>query len=105
MSMTLPEALGILWSRFDQNRLGPVADLFCGALSDPDAKSIDLTVHEDVLAKVAARMHSRDLERLLDQPLTAGSTQRTLLNILGASKNRHFRNTWDYLDWTRAQSG
>jgi hypothetical protein len=48
-------------------------------------------------------MDERDLERLLDQPLTARTVQRALLDVLGESKNRYFRTTWDYLDWNRSQ--
>jgi hypothetical protein len=52
--------------------------------------------------RIAARMDERDLERLLEHPLTANDLQRNILDILGGSKHRHFRNTWDYLEWTKS---
>jgi hypothetical protein len=48
--------------------------------------------------KVAARLDERDLQRLLDHHLAAGRVQRVLLDLLTGSKQRSFRNTWDYLD-------
>jgi hypothetical protein len=43
-------------------------------------------------------LDERDLQRLLDHPLAVGRVQRVLLDCLARSKNRSFRNTWDYFD-------
>jgi hypothetical protein len=53
--------------------------------------------------QVAARLEERELEQLLEHPLAAGRLQRTILDALGGLKHRSFRNTWDYLDWTRSK--
>jgi tRNA A-37 threonylcarbamoyl transferase component Bud32 len=53
--------------------------------------------------KVAAQLDERELQQLLEHPLAAGRLQRTVLDVLGGLKNLSFRNTWDYLDWTRAR--
>ena len=55
-------------------------------------------MYETMFKKVAARLDERDLQRLLDHHLAVGRLQRALLDILAGSKNRSFRNTWDYLD-------
>jgi hypothetical protein len=51
--------------------------------------------------KVAAQLDERELRQLLEHPLAAGRLQRTMLDVLGGLKNRSFRSTWDYLDWTK----
>jgi hypothetical protein len=48
---------------------------------------------------IAARLDERDLQRLLDHLL---APRRVLQDVLAASKDRSFRNTWDYLDWTES---
>jgi tRNA A-37 threonylcarbamoyl transferase component Bud32 len=98
-NVTLTAALATLWSRLDRNRLPRVVDTLCTALSDPDVPRYKLELHAELVKKVVARMEKRDLERLLDQPLTASHVQRAILDALGESKKRTFRNTWDYLDW------
>jgi hypothetical protein len=106
LASTMPTgALGKLWPGLDRSQLARVADTFCTALSDPDGQRYKLELHIDMFKKVAARMDDRDLERLLDRPLTAGPVQRAILDIMGQSKKRSFRNTWDYLDWRRSNSG
>jgi hypothetical protein len=35
--------------------------------------------------------------------LAGGRFQRVILDVLGEAKRRHFRNIWDYLDWTESQ--
>ena len=104
---SLTEALATLCLRLDRNGLARVADTLFTALSDPDIPLLGLEFqmrfHVKMFKKVAARMDESDLERLLEQPLTAGTVQRALLDVLGESRNRYFRNTWDYLDWTRSQ--
>jgi hypothetical protein len=100
MSAVLTEALATLWLRLDRDRLPRVADTLCTALGEPDGQRYWLEFHAKLFRKVAARLDERDLERLLEQPLTASILQRAVLDVLGESKKRYFRNTWDYLDWT-----
>jgi hypothetical protein len=99
-SSSLTEALLTLCLRVDRDGLTRLADTLITALGDPDVQLHGLDYQVKLFKKAAARMEERDLERMLKQPLTAGSVQRTLLDVLGESKHRHFRNTWDYLDWT-----
>jgi hypothetical protein len=100
-SAPIPVAAMTLWLRLDRNHLARVADTVFPALGEPDGQRYWLEFQVDLLKKVAARLDEKDLERLLDQPLTARTVQRAILDVLGESKNRHFRNTWDYLDWKR----
>jgi len=55
-------------------------------------------VYEGMFKKVVVRLDKRGLPRLLEHPLAGGRLQRALLDLLAGSKNRSFRNTWDYLD-------
>jgi hypothetical protein len=98
-SASLTEALATLCLRLDRNGLARVADTLFAALGDPDVPLFGLEFHVNMFKKVAARMEERDLERLLEQPLTVSIVRRAVLDVLGESKNRYFRNTWDYLDW------
>jgi hypothetical protein len=100
-SAILTGPLLTLWLHLDRKGRARAADTLFTDLGDPVGQRywFDYTEHLDLLKKVAARMEERDLERLLEQPLTARTVQRALLDVLGQSKNRHFRNTWDYLDW------
>jgi serine/threonine protein kinase len=104
---SLTGALAALSPRLDRNRLARLADSLFTALGDPDvplfALEFHVKFHVNAFKKVAACMEERDLERLLEQPLAAGTVQRAILDVLGESKNRYFRNTWDYLDWTRSK--
>jgi hypothetical protein len=100
-SAPLTEALATLGLRLDRNGLARVADTLFAALGDSDVPLFGLEIHVNKFKKIAARMEERDLERLLEQPLTAGTMQRAVLDVLGESKNRHFQNTWDYLDWKK----
>jgi hypothetical protein len=102
-SASLTEALATLCLRLDRNGLARAADTLFAALGDPDLSLFGLEYHLNMFKKVAARMEERDLERLLEQPLTARTVQRAVLDVLGESKKRYFRNTWDYLDWTRSK--
>jgi hypothetical protein len=102
-SAALTEALGALWLGFDRKALARVTDTFCMALSDSDVPRHKFELHVTLFKKVAGRLDERDLERLLDQPLTGSTIQRAVLDVLGESKNRSFRNTWDYLDWIRSK--
>jgi hypothetical protein len=102
-SVLLTEALAKLWLRLDRNGLARVADTLFTALGDPDGQLYGLEIHVNLFKKIAARMDERDLERLLEQPMTGSTVRRAVLDVLGESKNRYFRNTWDYLDWTRSK--
>src|SRR5262249_29148689 len=96
----LTETLVTLWLRLDQTGRARAADALCTVLSDPDgAQRFRPDLRVSVFKNVAPRLEERELERLLDQPLAASKVQRAVLDVLGESKNRHFRNTWDYLDW------
>jgi hypothetical protein len=101
----LTEPLATLWLRLDRNGLARTADTLFTALGDADVQRFRFEVFLDLFKKVATRMDERDLERLLDRPLTAGTVQRALLDVLGESKNRYFRNTWDYLDSMSGPNG
>jgi serine/threonine protein kinase len=102
-SALLTEPLVTLWLSLDRNGLTRVADTLCAALSDPDGQRYWLDLNVNMFKKVVARLDERDLERLLDQPLSASTVQRAILDVRGESKHRYFRNTWDYLDWERAK--
>jgi hypothetical protein len=89
------------------------ADALLALLDDPnvqlDASTLIPGAYQDRFAmfekafkKAAARLDERDLRRLLEHYLAAGRLQRTLLDALPASRNRSFRNTWDYLDSTES---
>src|SRR5262249_56248192 len=79
------------------------ADTLVPVLDDPNIQQVPSSAFETVFQKVAARLDERDLRRLLEHPLAAGRLQRVLLDVLAGSKNRSFRNTWDYLDATGAK--
>jgi hypothetical protein len=99
----LAEALATLWLRLDRNGLARVADNLFSDLADPNVQRYRLEFYVDMFKKIFARMDERDLERLLEQPLTAGPAQRAILDVLGEAMHRYFRNTWDYLDWKRTK--
>jgi hypothetical protein len=101
-SAPLAQALATLCLRLDRNGLARVADTLFTALGNPDVQLWGVEYHVNLFKKVAARMEQGGLERLLEQPLTASTMQRAVLDVLGESKHRSFRNTWDYLDWTRS---
>jgi hypothetical protein len=77
-----------------------IADALLAVLDDPNVQPNQFVGYESMFEKIAPRLDERDLRRLLEHPLAAGRVQRVLLNVLGGSKNRSFRNTWDYLDAT-----
>jgi hypothetical protein len=94
-------AIGILWlrlSREDVARVGDTALLAALGVSDPERYQYEFQVN--MFKKIAAQMDVRDLERILEHPLTTSAVRRAVLDVLGKSKNRHFRSTWDYLDWS-----
>jgi hypothetical protein len=107
----LSEALAALCAHLDRPGTFRVADALLTVLGDtnvqPGLSGPILFTHLDPFIayerpfkKVAARLDERDLRRLLEHPLAAGRLQRVLLDVLAGSKNRSFRNTWDYLDAT-----
>jgi hypothetical protein len=96
----LSEALAMLCAHLDRAGAVRVADALLAILGDPNVPQLRFVLPERMFKKVAARLDERDLERLLDHPLAARLLQRYLLDVLAGSKNRSFRNTWDYLDWT-----
>jgi hypothetical protein len=109
----LAEALAALCAHVDRPGVERVADALLAALDDPNAQPATwapiLSTHPDLFAsydtkfkKIVARLDERELRGLLDHPLAAGRIQRVILDVLGESKHRHFRNTWDYLDWTES---
>jgi hypothetical protein len=87
------DALATLCGQLDRP-----ADTLFPMLDDPNIQQVPSSTFEMVFRKVAARLGERDLRRLLEHPLVAGRLQRVLLDVLAGSKNRSFRNTWDYLD-------
>ena len=96
----LSVALAALCVHLDRAGAVRVADALLTALGEPDVRRFRFEFPEEMLKKVAARLDEPDLQRLLDHPLAAGRVQRVILDVLGESKHRRFRNTWDYLDAT-----
>jgi hypothetical protein len=94
----LSEALAALCVHLDQPGVVRAADALLGAYHDANTQQVSFALYEPAFKKMAARLDERHLQRLLDHPLVAGRLQRVLLDVLGGSKNRTFRNTWDYLD-------
>jgi hypothetical protein len=85
-----------------QDRPGAVrvANALLAILDDPNDSQFRFSLPGKLFKKVAARLDERDFQRVLDHPLAAGPLQRYLLEVRAGSKNRVFRNTWDYLDRT-----
>jgi hypothetical protein len=77
-----------------------IADALLAVLDVPNVQPAHFLVYERTLEQVGPRLDERDLRRLLEHPLAAGRVQRVLLDFLAGSKNRSYRNTWDYLDAT-----
>jgi hypothetical protein len=109
----LSEALAALCAHLDRPGAVRTADALLAVLDDPDVQPgasgpIPAThlnrfvLYETMFKKVAARLDERDLQRLLDHHLAVGRLQRALLDVLAGSKNRSFRNAWDYLDGTES---
>jgi hypothetical protein len=96
----LSEGLVALCVHLDRPGVVRVADTLFTVLGDPEVQRFKFVFHRSMFKKVAARLDERDLQRLLEHPLTVGRMQRVILDVLGGSKKRCFRNTWDYLDWT-----
>jgi hypothetical protein len=77
-----------------------VADALLTVWGENDVRPFRVEFREETFKKVAVRLEEPGLQRLLDHPLAAGWLQRVILDVLGEAMHRHFRNTWDYLDWT-----
>jgi len=97
----LSRALAVLCVHLDRPGAARVADAVFTMLGDPYVLRDSSVFQERMFRTAAAHLDERDLERLLDHPLAGGRLQRVILDVLGESKHRHFRNTWDYLDRTR----
>jgi hypothetical protein len=98
----LSEGLATLCVGLDGPGSVQSADALLAVLDDPNVQQSQFSLYEKMFKKVAARLDERDLQRLLEHPLTGGRLQRVLLDVLAGSKHRTFRNTWDYLDWTES---
>jgi hypothetical protein len=99
----LSRALATLSVQLDRPGAARVADALLTALVDLDVQSFAFVFEERMFKKCVARLDERDLDRLLDHPLAGGRLQRVILDVLGEAKHRHFRSTWDYLDWSESR--
>jgi hypothetical protein len=97
---TDPAMIAQLWDALATlcGHLDRPADALFPMMDDPNVQQVPSSVYEDMFQRVAARLGECALQRLLEHPLVAGRLQRILLDALAGSKNRSFRNTWDYLD-------
>jgi tRNA A-37 threonylcarbamoyl transferase component Bud32 len=110
--LQLSDALVTMSAPLDPPGAVRTADALLAFLDDPnvqlDASLVPgayqdrFALFEKAFKKVAARLDERDLRRRLDHYLAAGRLQRALLDALPASKNRPFRDAWDYLDSTES---
>jgi hypothetical protein len=96
------KGLATLSAHLDRQRVAHLADALFTALCDSEAELPRTEFNVGVFKRFAAQMDERDIERFLEHPLAVSFVQRNLLDILGASRGRHFRNTWDYLDWVQS---
>jgi hypothetical protein len=96
----LSEALASLCAHQDRAGAVRAANALLAILDDPNDSNFRFYLPSKMFKTIAARLDERDLQRLLDHPLAAGPLRRALLEVVGGSKNRSFRNTWDYLDAT-----
>jgi hypothetical protein len=99
----LSKALATLCVHLDRPGVARVADALFTVQCDLDVDLNTLEFRENMFKKCAARLDERDLDRFVDHPLAGARLQRDILDVLGEAKHRHFRNTWDYLDWTEPQ--
>src|SRR5262249_61940520 len=100
---TLGHASAALTAHWTRPGAVRTADVLLAVLDDPNVQQVPFLVYEKIFKKIVARLDERDLQRLLEHPLAVGRLQRSLLDVLAGSKNRPFRNTWDYLDGTEAR--
>jgi hypothetical protein len=105
----LSRALAALCAHLDGAGTVRIANALLAVSVDPNVQPAPLVpilgatldrfaLYETAFKKVAARLDERDLRGLLNHHLAVGRLQRALLDLLAGSKNRSFRNTWDYLD-------
>jgi hypothetical protein len=111
MMLLLSEAPATLFAHLDRPCALRTADALLAVLDDPNTppnmpvlvpgtNGKRLASFGTMFQRIASRLDERDLLHLLDHHLAAGDLQRLLLDFLAGSKNRTFRNTWDYLDAT-----
>jgi tRNA A-37 threonylcarbamoyl transferase component Bud32 len=100
--VVLSEALAALCVDLDRPGAIRMADAFLTVLGEPDVRRHRFEFRGKAFKNVAVRLEEPDLERLLEHPMAAGQVQRVILDVLGEAKHCHFRNTWDYLDWTKS---
>jgi hypothetical protein len=86
----------------DQPGAFGTADVLLVLLDDPNVQQFPFLSYEKMFKRIAGRLDERDIQRLLEHHLAVGRLQRVLLDVLADSKNRSFRNTWEYLDGTRS---
>jgi hypothetical protein len=96
-------ALAALCLHLDRRGAVRVADALFTVWGEYDVRPFRIAFRDDTFKTVAVRLEGPGLQQLLDHPLAAGWLQRLILDVLGEAKHRHFRNTWDYLDWTESQ--
>jgi hypothetical protein len=94
----LSEELTTLCAHLDGPGDVRIVDALLAVLDDPSVQPYHFVLYERMFKRVAPRLDERGLQRLLEHPLAVGRLQRALLDALAGSKNRSFRNTWDYLD-------
>jgi hypothetical protein len=92
----LPEALATLSAHLDR------PDALLAVLDDPNIQQFQFMLYEGMFKKVVVRLDERGLQQILEHPLAGLRLQRALLDVLATSKNRSFRNTWDYPDSTQS---
>jgi hypothetical protein len=98
----LSQSLATLYAHDDRPGAVRVANTLLAILDDPNDSQFRFFLPVMTFKTIAARLDERDRQRLLDHPLAAGTLRRALLDVLAGSKNRSFRNTWDYLDGTES---
>ena len=98
----ISEALATTCAHLDRPGAVRIPDVLLAVLDSSHVRQFPFLSYEKTFKKIAARLDERDLQRLLDHPLAVGRVQRVLLDSLARSKNRSFRNTWDYLDATES---
>jgi hypothetical protein len=98
----LSEALTALCLNLDRPGAVRTADALLTVLGEPHLRQQRFQLSDETFKNLAVRLEESDLQRLLDHPLAGGRVRRVILDFLGEAKHCHFRNTWDYLDWTES---
>ena len=94
--------LADLCPHLDRPGVARVTNALFAALDDHKMQLYLFVFHDGMLTKFAACLNEAELQQLLERPIAVALLQRVILDVLGRSKNRSFRNTWDYLDWIEA---